>query len=105
MPSKKKNNEGLIRPVKRKTDPSLGPDVILALIPRDLAYLVQLNQGRDLECADLVHFKLYRMRDSAKAPLSFAGPFLGAPQAVMGMEKIIALGAKRIWVWGWCGRP
>jgi len=89
--------------MKRKTDPSLGPDVILALIPTDLATLVQLNQGRDLHCVDLDHFKVYRLRDGIKAPPSFAGPFLGAPQAVMGMEKVIALGAKRIWVWGWCG--
>ena len=103
MPAKKEENEGLIRPMKGRAEPSLGPDVILALIPTDLAYLVRLNQGKDLHCADMNHFKVYWLTDGTGAPLSFAGPFLGAPQAVMGMEKVIALGAQRIWVWGWCG--
>ncbi len=32
-----------------------------------------------------------------------AGPSIGAPMAVMTMEKLIALGAKRIILFGWCG--
>jgi len=96
-------DEGLIRPMKRKTDPWLGPDVVLALIPTDLEYLVKLNRGRALESSDLGHFKIYQLNEGDRGSLSFAGPFLGAPQAVMGMEKVIALGARRIWVWGWCG--
>lgn len=32
-----------------------------------------------------------------------AGPSVGAPMAVLSMEKLIALGAKRIVLVGWCG--
>lgn len=32
-----------------------------------------------------------------------AGPAVGAPVAAMTMEKLIALGAKRIIMYGWCG--
>ena len=32
-----------------------------------------------------------------------AGPAIGAPMAVMTMEKLIALGARRIFLFGWCG--
>jgi uridine phosphorylase len=32
-----------------------------------------------------------------------AGPAIGAPMAVMSMEKLIVLGAKRIILFGWCG--
>lgn len=35
--------------------------------------------------------------------LFVAGPSIGAPLAVMTMEKLIALGAKRIILYGWCG--
>ena len=37
-------------------------------------------------------------------PLYFvAGPAIGSPMAVLTMEKLIALGAKRIILFGWCG--
>ena len=32
-----------------------------------------------------------------------AGPAIGAPMAVMTMEKLIALGARKIILFGWCG--
>ncbi len=32
-----------------------------------------------------------------------SGPAIGAPMAVMSMEKLIVLGAKRIILFGWCG--
>ncbi|MEJ2725984.1 MAG: nucleoside phosphorylase [Deltaproteobacteria bacterium] len=92
--------EGLIRPIKRKNDPSLGPDVLLALIPKDLDYLIQYVQPERAFPHDLVFFKVYPVRGGE---ISFCGPFLGAPQAVMGVEKLIALGAERVWVYGWCG--
>jgi purine-nucleoside phosphorylase len=35
--------------------------------------------------------------------LTLAGPILGAPQAVLVVEKLIALGSRTIVVFGWCG--
>lgn len=36
-------------------------------------------------------------------PITLAGPVLGAPQAVLVLEKLIALGSRTIAVLGWCG--
>lgn len=40
---------------------------------------------------------------SASEDLFAAGPTIGAPFAVMTMEKLIALGARKIILFGWCG--
>ena len=39
----------------------------------------------------------------ANRPITIAGPILGAPQAVLVLEKLIALGSRVIIVFGWCG--
>ena len=101
MNRKTEDNEGLIRPMKGKTDPDVGPDAILVMIRSELEYLVKVS--KNVASFDMGFFKLYLSKSDKKVFSTFTGPFLGAPQAVMGMEKIIALGAKRIWVLGWCG--
>lgn len=97
------NDEGLLRPVKRKTDPDLAPDVIMVMIPADLNLLVKVSRARKLTHRDPSFYDLYKARCGTGGSLTLSGPFLGAPQAVMGMERMIALGARRIWVLGWCG--
>jgi uridine phosphorylase len=39
----------------------------------------------------------------ANQPITVAGPILGAPQAVLVLEKLIALGSRVVVVFGWCG--
>ena len=39
----------------------------------------------------------------ADCAITIAGPILGAPQAALMLEKLIALGSKTIVVFGWCG--
>lgn len=75
----------------------------MAMIPADIAHLLKRNQGGFGSSYDQGFFKIYPFQEKGKKPLSLCGPFLGAPQAAMGMEKLIALGAYRIWVLGWCG--
>ena len=96
------HEEGLIRPLRGKTDPLIGPDALQVLIKADLNNLIKLRGQGQFECRNLEFFKLYSAKDDSLG-LSLFGPFLGAPQAVMGLEKMIALGAERIWVLGWCG--
>ena len=96
-------DEGLIRPIKRKNDPVVGPDAMLVMIPSELDYLVKLSQAKKMGQFDMNSFDLYQTKDGTECQLTLSGPFLGAPQAVIGMEKIVALGAERIWVLGWCG--
>jgi nucleoside phosphorylase len=93
-------DDAVIHPRKGKNDPTLGPDVLMVVIPQDLERLSKL---KPMDCFDQGFFKIFRTKEKADGLLSLTGPFLGAPQAAMVMEKIIALGAKRICVFGWCG--
>lgn len=97
------HDEGLIRPLKRKSDPDLGPDLIMAMIPSDLDFLVGRSQAKKITRSYMALYDLYQAEDDAEGAVALSGPFLGAPQAVMGMEKMIALGVRRIIVLGWCG--
>lgn len=94
------SDDAVIHPTKGKNDPALGPDALMVAIPRDLD---QLSKLKPTDCFDQGFFKLFRVKEHASGAASLAGPFLGAPQATMVMEKIIALGAKRICLFGWCG--
>ena len=96
-------DEGLIRPLRGKNDPVVGTDAMLVMIPSDLDYLVKLSQAKKMGRSDMNAFDLYQTKNGTEGSLTLSGPFLGAPQAVIGMEKIVALGAERIWVVGWCG--
>ena len=94
------SDDVVIHPRKGKNDPTLGPDVLMVVIPQDLDRLSKL---KPMDCFDQGFFKIFRMKEHPSGTLSLTGPFLGAPQAAMVMEKIIALGAKRICLFGWCG--
>ncbi len=94
---------GLIRPLKHDTDPLLGPDALFVMIPSELTYLARVCDARKCSRPAAGFFDLYQIAPGGRTSLTLAGPFLGAPQAVMGLEKIIALGAERIWILGWCG--
>jgi uridine phosphorylase len=74
----------------------------MALVPQDLDYLLQLCAPKGKTCHHLGFFKIHQVVTETGA-LPLCGPFTGAPQAVMGLEKLIALGVKRLWVMGWCG--
>jgi nucleoside phosphorylase len=93
-------DDAVIQPRKGKNDPTIGPDVLIALIGQDLARLSKL---KPMEAFDQGFFKIFRAKGQAGADFSLAGPIIGAPQAVMVMEKLIALGARRIFAFGWCG--
>ena len=97
------HDEGLIRPRKGKTDPDLGPDVIMAMIHSDLASLAERSRAKKIPHSHMALYDLYLIEHELGGSFALSGPFLGAPQAVMGMEKLIALGVRRIWVLGWCG--
>ena len=97
------NQGGIIRPTKTKKDPRLGPDIILVMIQADLDFLLSQFREEAFDHFNMRTFHLYRINHPKERTFALAGPFIGAPHAVMGMEKVIALGAKRIWAFGWCG--
>jgi uridine phosphorylase len=97
------HDDCLIRPRKTPKDPHVGPAALLILTPDDFDHLMKLHHEKKMACHDMGFFNVCQVRSDAGGPLTMCGPFIGAPQAVMGMEKLIALGAKDLWVLGWCG--
>jgi len=89
---------GIIKPKKRKRDPEIAEDAIMIIPKREIECLVKEINAEDLGEIDGCLYRLY-LRDR----IPIFGPFLGAPHATIGLERIIALGARRIWVFSWCG--
>jgi uridine phosphorylase len=96
-------SNALITPSREKGEQPIGPDALMVAIPSELAFLEDLVHAERATLATSNPFKLFLAKRNNDLPLALAGPLLGAPQGVMAMEKLIALGAKRIWVLGWCG--
>ena len=98
-------NDGdvVIEPTREKGEPSLGPNAIMVAIPSELGFMVDLTHAERAPLRTFTPFQLFIAKKDKDLPLALAGPLLGAPQGVIVMEKLIALGAKRIWVLGWCG--
>lgn len=93
----------VIEPTREKGEPLLGPNALMVAIPSELGFIVDLTHAERATLRTGSPFKLFIAKKDEDLPLALAGPLLGAPQGVIVMEKLIALGAKRIWVLGWCG--
>ena len=89
---------GIIKPKKRRRDPEIAEDTIMIIPKREIECFVKEINAKDLGEIDGCLYRLY-LKDN----IAIIGPFLGAPHATIGLERIIALGAKRIWVFSWCG--
>jgi uridine phosphorylase len=96
------DREAVIEPQKGKREEDLPPSGILIFTPQDLdlfrrrfpqppkqshkVFLVSVFSG-------VVH----------DTPIALAGPMIGAPQAILVLEKLIALGVRNVIAVGWCG--
>ncbi|MCI5157985.1 MAG: phosphorylase [Candidatus Electrothrix sp. AUS1_2] len=88
----------VINPERGRGEPVLPSTGILAVNPAETPVLVAYAKETQMQRAFLFHSNLYY-----SGQLFLAGPAVGAPMAVMCLEKLIALGAKRIVLYGWCG--
>ena len=88
----------IINPLRSKGDPSLPLNGILAVNPSDSSGFAALARQYGLEQHFLFNAQLY-----SNAAFFLAGPAVGAPMATICLEKLIALGARRIVVYSWCG--
>lgn len=89
----------LVPPLGTRQAPSLGPVAVMVSTAADLK-LIQpmLNAASD----QAVPFFVSRLIPDFQG-VSVAGPFVGSPYAAMMMESLVARGARRILVLGWCG--
>lgn len=88
----------IINPEKKKGESSLSRTGILAINPSDCSCLAQLAQQHHLKRQFFFNAQLY-----SNSSLFVGGPAVGAPMATICLEKMIALGATRIILYGWCG--
>jgi uridine phosphorylase len=96
------NATPVIRPVKTRNTPELGPVSVMAATTPDFQLLKRLmgfeDQGsRHLYTANLA------VGSGRSAGMSLCGPFIGAPYGAMILETLIAWGVTRIVFMGWCG--
>jgi uridine phosphorylase len=92
----------IIEPRKGRREKALPPSAMMVFTPYDLEACVHClhqhqEQPQRVYLTDL-HTGTFR-----GTPVALAGPMLGAPQAVLVLEKLIVLGVQRIVAFGWCG--
>ncbi|HUU39987.1 MAG TPA: nucleoside phosphorylase [Desulfatiglandales bacterium] len=97
------NNDVVIKPIRDRGEPLICPDAIIVAVPSELKHMVDISRAQRQTKGKSNPFNLFMVKGDNNLPLALAGPVLGAPQGVIVMEKLIALGAKRIWLLGWCG--
>jgi uridine phosphorylase len=95
-------SECAINPKKSRSEPTLGPLAFLVAVANDLRALNRQagQQGRPLFQNSWL--RVYRFLEGSEQ-VALAGPVLGAPQAVLVLEKLGALGVKRVLFIGWAG--
>jgi len=97
------NSKTVIIPTRERGEPIVGPDAIMVSIASELEVMVDLSCAEKVTLKTLSPFEFFLVKRVHTSPLVLAGPLLGAPQSVLVLEKLIALGVRRIWVLGWAG--
>ena len=100
------NNDGspaaaIINPTREAWDEPVTARVILTFTLPDYRYLCRLVQPKD--SPRYVYNCALREGRWDDQPITLAAPALGAPYAVMVMEKLMVLGARMVLALGWCG--
>jgi uridine phosphorylase len=96
--------ETIINPRREKGEPELPATGLFCVNPGDARYL-----GARLDKLGATRHFLFNSDlhvisvESGASGVFVAGPAVGAPMAVMTLEKLIALGAGKVIVYGWCG--
>ena len=72
-------------------------------IKSDLHALCELMGFSKDESKSLFVSRIYTAADDSTCDASLAGPFVGAPYAVMILESLVAGGVRKVFYFGWCG--
>ena len=91
----------LIEPRKGKTESNIDDTVFLFFLPTDLKIAFSMLSNKPKK-RRIDFIELYEVKKNGKR-FTIAGPAMGAPIAVILMERLIALGAKNIIGVGSCG--
>ena len=95
-------NDAIINPAKGRNSPDPGTLSVLVGTIGDMHRLCRLMKIDQATFKRLFTSKLYTPGNH-KPDVSFVGPIVGAPYAVMLLETLIAWGARSFIFFGWCG--
>ncbi len=98
----KEGNRVLIEPRKGRKEKSLPRTTCLISVPEDLDYILSCYANSFSSKRKIFTSDCY-LYQNGYSDVAFVGPILGAPQAVLVLEKAIALGAHDFIFVGWCG--
>jgi nucleoside phosphorylase len=90
----------VIHPVRRKRENAVPETGLLLVNPSEARYGMEAALAAGGQMRPLYNSNLCVNESQG---YFIAGPAIGAPMAAMTMEKLIALGARRIILFGWCG--
>jgi uridine phosphorylase len=94
-------SEAVINPTREPYDAPVTDRVILTFTLPDYRYLCRLVQPQ--EPPRYVYNCALRQGRWHDQPVTLTAPALGAPYAVMVLEKLMVLGARMVLALGWCG--
>ena len=98
------DTEMIINPSRDSSDPELPTAGLFLINPTEANAGLTWAKNSGGQEHFLFNSRLALIPGSGhSSPLFIAGPSVGAPMAVLTLEKLIVLGAKRIIVYGWCG--
>ncbi len=90
----------IIHPRKGKHEAELPGRGVLFVTPTEAEIAHTLVQERDGEARSMFHSRVSVDEDNN---FFVAGPGVGSPMAAMVLERLIALGAEKVVMYGWCG--
>lgn len=94
------NNSSVVPPLGARHAPDIGPVAVMASCEPDFKLIRSCNAiSKTVPFFTSTLMTLQKPHEG----LCVTGPFLGAPYAVMLLESLIARGADKIIVLGWCG--
>jgi uridine phosphorylase len=100
MPSDE--NRAIIEPQKGKREEALPPLAILMFTPQDMDLFLHRSPSFHKRARKIYLSEVF-VGSHQGVPLVLVGPMLGAPQTILALEKLIALGVTHVISMGWCG--
>jgi len=95
-------DDAIVKPVRGKRSPRLGPVAIIAATPPDLKLICELT-GLDSGRHHSLYISELIVSHDPSSHVAVAGPVVGAPYAAMILETLLSWGACEIIFCGWCG--
>ena len=98
----RRDDPAVIEPRRGSRESMLPPDCLMVFTPQDRE-LVQQSLDAPLHRTHKVFLVEVGRGRWRGLDLALAGPMMGAPQAVLTLDKLTVLGVRRILALGWCG--